>query len=151
MLDLAQRVLSGEIKDIRILPLIYKLYDKEEVHVPKSWIKANPSLPYLPELQKELQKAYTKMKYQPQLAIDFMTKRMNLPAQDNFVVVAPWEKILATNQPIPYEELKGLQCIGAVDYARTTDFASCGCFSNTRERYWIEHTSSLCLSSFAFG
>lgn len=141
MLDLAQHVLSGEIKDIGLLPLIYKLDDKEEVHDPASWVKANPSLPYLPELQKELKKAYTKMKYQPQLAIDFMTKRMNLPAQDNFIVVAPWEKILATNQPIPYDELKGLQCIGAVDYARTTDFASCGLlFKYKGKRYWIEHT-----------
>ena len=141
MLDLAQRVLSGEIKDIGLLPLIYKLDDKEEVHDPKNWVKANPSLPYLPELRKELKKAYTKMKYQPQLAIDFMTKRMNLPAQDNFIVVAPWEKILATNQPIPYEELKGLQCIGAVDYARTTDFASCGLlFKYQGKRYWLEHT-----------
>ena len=141
MLDLAQRVLSGEIKDIGLLPLIYKLDDKEEVHDPKNWVKANPSLPYLPELRKELKKAYTKMKYQPQLAIDFMTKRMNLPAQDNFVVVAPWEKILATNQPVPYEELKGLQCIGAVDYARTTDFASCGLlFKYQGKRYWLEHT-----------
>lgn len=141
MLDLAQRVLSGEIKDLGLLPLIYKLDDKEEVHDPKNWVKANPSLPYLPELRKELKKAYTKMKYQPQLAIDFMTKRMNLPAQDNFIVVAPWEKILATNQPIPYEELKGLQCIGAVDYARTTDFASCGLlFKYQGKRYWLEHT-----------
>ena len=141
MLDLSKRVLSGEIKDLGLLPLIYKLDDKEEVHDPKNWVKANPSLPYLPELRKELKKAYTKMKYQPQLAIDFMTKRMNLPAQDNFIVVAPWEKILATNQPIPYEELKGLQCIGAVDYARTTDFASCGLlFKYQGKRYWLEHT-----------
>lgn len=141
LLDLSKQVLSGEIKDLGFLPLIYKLDDKEEVHDPANWPKANPSLPYFPELQKELKKAYTKMKYQPQLAIDFMTKRMNMPAQDNFTVVAPWEKILATNQPIPYEKLEGLQCIGAVDYARTTDFASCGLlFKYQGKRYWIEHT-----------
>lgn len=141
LLDLAEKVLSGEIKDIGFLPLIYKLDDKEEVHNPENWVKANPSLPYFPELQKELNKAYTKMKYQSHLAIDFMTKRMNLPAQDNFTVVAPWEKILATNQPIPYDELEGLQCIGAIDYARTTDFASCGLlFKYKGKRYWIEHT-----------
>lgn len=141
LLDLAEKVLSGEVKDIGFLPLIYKLDDKEEVHNPENWVKANPSLPYFPELQKELKKAYTKMKYQSHLAIDFMTKRMNLPAQDNFTVVAPWEKILATNQPIPYAELEGLKCIGAIDYARTTDFASCGLlFKYKGKRYWIEHT-----------
>ena len=141
LLDLSKQVLSGEIKDLGFLPLIYKLDDKEEVHDPANWPKANPSLPYFPELQKELSKAYTKMKYQSNLAIDFMTKRMNMPAQDNFIVVAPWEKILATNQPIPYDELEGLQCIGAIDYARTTDFASCGLlFKYQGKRYWIEHT-----------
>jgi phage terminase large subunit-like protein len=140
-LDLAKRVLSGEIKDIGFLPLLYKLDDKKEVHDPKNWVKANPSLPYFPLLQKELNKVYTKMKYQHHLAIDFLTKRMNMPAQDNFTPVAPWEKILATNQPIPYNELEGLQCIGAIDYARTTDFASCGLlFKYKGKRYWIEHT-----------
>jgi len=140
-LDLAKRVLSGEIKDIGFLPLLYKLDNKEEAKDPKNWVKANPSLPYFPELKKELDKVFVKMQYQSHLAIDFMTKRMNMPAQDNFVVVAPWEKILATNQPIPYDKLEGLQCIGALDYARTTDFASCGLlFKYKGKRYWIEHT-----------
>ena len=140
-LDLSKQVLSGEIKDLGFLPLIYKLDDKEEVHDPANWVKANPSLPYFPQLKKELEKAFTRIKYQHGLAIDFMTKRMNMPAQDNFTPVAPWEKILATNQPIPYDELSGLQCIGGVDYARTTDFASCGLlFKYKGKRYWIEHT-----------
>lgn len=140
-LDLSKQVLSGEIKDLGFLPLIYKLDDKEEVHDPANWVKANPSLPYFPQLKKELEKAFIKIKYQHGLAIDFMTKRMNMPAQDNFVVVASWEKILATNQPIPFKELEGLQCIGAIDYARTTDFASCGLlFKYKGKRYWIEHT-----------
>lgn len=141
LLEMAKMVLDGEITDIGFLPLIYKLDHKDEVHDKSKWVKANPSLPYFPELQKELNKAYIKMEHQPQLAIDFMTKRMNMPAQDNFIVVAPWEKILATNQPIPYDELQGLQCLGALDYARTTDFASCGLLFKYRgKRYWIEHT-----------
>ena len=140
-LEMAKMVLDGEITDIGFLPLIYKLDHKDEVHDKSKWVKANPSLPYFPELQKELNKAYIKMEHQPQLAIDFMTKRMNMPAQDNFIVVAPWEKILATNQPIPYDELQGLQCLGALDYARTTDFASCGLLIKYKgKRYWIEHT-----------
>ncbi len=140
-LEMAKMVLDGEITDIGFLPLIYKLDHKDEVHDKSKWVKANPSLPYFPELQKELNKAYIKMEHQPQLAIDFMTKRMNMPAQDNFIVVAPWEKILATNQPIPYDALEGMQCLGAIDYARTTDFASCGLLFKYRgKRYWIEHT-----------
>jgi phage terminase large subunit-like protein len=141
LLGLAQQVLSGEITDIGFLPLIYKLDEKEEADDPANWHKANPSLKYFPTLKKEITNVYAKMKYLPHLAIDFMTKRMNLPAQDAFIVVAPWEKILATNQPIPYDELKGMQCLGGLDYARTTDFASCGLLFKYRgKRYWIEHT-----------
>ncbi len=141
LLDLSKQVLSGEIKDIGFLPLLYKLDKKEDADDPANWPKANPSYNYFPELQKEMKKVFVKMKYLPHLAIDFMTKRMNMPAQDNFIVVAPWEKILATNQPIPYDELQGLQCLGALDYARTTDFASCGLLFKYRgKRYWIEHT-----------
>ena len=141
LLDLSKQVLSGEIKDIGFLPLIYKLDKKEDADDPANWPKANPSYNYFPELQKEMKKVFVKMKYLPHLAIDFMTKRMNMPAQDNFVVVAPWEKIQATNQPIPYDELEGMECLGALDYARTTDFASCGLlFKHKGKRIWIEHT-----------
>ena len=140
-LELAEKVLNGEIKDLGLLPLIYKIDKKEEAENPKMWVKACPSLPYFPELQKEMNKDAIKMKYQPHKAIDFLTKRMNFPSQDNFVVVAPWEKILATNKPIPYKELEGLSCIGALDYARTTDFASVGLLFKYRgKRYFIEHT-----------
>ena len=140
-LELAEKVLTGEITELGFLPLIYKIDEKEEAEDPTKWIKANPSLPYFPELQKELERCAVKMQYQPHEAIEFLTKRMNLPAQDAYTAVAPWEKILATNRPIPYDELKGMQCIGAVDYAQITDFASCGLlFKHGGLRYWIEHT-----------
>ncbi len=140
-LDLAKRILSGEITTLKMLPLIYKLDHKDEYKDPANWPKAAPSLARFPALEEEMREEFTKMEFQPQTAIEFMTKRMNLPAQDNFTIVAPWEKILATNQPIPYDALKGLQCLGAIDYARTTDFASCGLlFKYKGKRYWIEHT-----------
>ena len=139
--EMAKRVLDGEIKDLDLLPLIYKIDEKEEAENPDKWVKANPSLPHFPVLKKQMKKEAAKMEYQPHVAQDFLTKRMNFPAQDNFTVVAEWEKILATNQDIPYEELKGKECIGAIDYARTTDFASCGLlFKYDGKRYYIEHT-----------
>ncbi|WP_228607265.1 terminase TerL endonuclease subunit [Clostridium botulinum] len=140
-LQVAKDVLDGKIKDLGLLPLIYKIDKKEEAQYPEMWVKANPSLPYFPELQKEMKKAFVKMKYQPHIAIDFMTKRMNLPAQDNFTAAVPWEKIKKTNRSIPYEELEGLECLGGVDYAKVTDFASCGLFFKYNGlKYWIEHT-----------
>lgn len=141
LLEKAQKVLSGEIKGLRFLPLIYKLDKKEEADNPELWIKANPSLPYLPLLQEELNHANIERKHDPEVAKDFYTKRMDLPAEDAYVAVATWEKILATKQPIPYEELKGMQCVGAFDYAEINDFASCGLwFKYKGKRIWIEHS-----------
>ncbi len=140
-LDLAKKILSGEAAKLRMVPLIYKLDEKEEYKDPENWVKAAPSCPSLPVLQEEMQDEFEEMQYKPHMAIEFLTKRMNLPAQDNFTPVALWEKIKATNQPIPYDELEGLQCLGALDYARITDFASCGLlFKYKGKRYWIEHT-----------
>jgi len=140
-LDLAKRVLSGEIKDLGLLPLIYKINKKEEAMDPDMWVKPNPSLPYFPELKKEMEKDAIKMKYQPHIAIDFLTKRMNFPTEDAYTAAVPWEKILKTDKPIPYKELKGVSCIGAIDYAQITDFASVGLlFKHNGMRYWMEHT-----------
>ncbi|NFD96369.1 terminase large subunit [Clostridium botulinum] len=140
-LQLGKDVLDGKIKDLGLLPLIYKIDKKEEYKNPDMWVKANPSLPYFPELQKEMKKAFKKMKYQNHIALDFMTKRMNMPAQDNFTAAVPWGKIIKTNRTIPYKDLQGMQCLGALDYAMVTDFASCGLlFKYNGLRYWVEHT-----------
>ena len=140
-LELAAKVLSGEITDLGFLPLIYKLDDEKELDDPKMWVKANPSLPYFPELRKAIEADVVKAQHQPHKAIDVLTKRMNLPREDAYTVVAPWEQVLATNQPIPYDELEGMPCIGAIDYAQVTDFASCGLlFKYKGKRYWIEHS-----------
>ncbi|HHV02958.1 MAG TPA: terminase large subunit, partial [Bacteroidales bacterium] len=140
-LEMARGVLTGEITGLGLLPLVYKIDEKEEAENPKMWVKANPSLPYFPELQKEMNAHHVRSQHQPSEAVEFLTKRMNLPAQESYTEAVPWEKIQATNRPIPYDELKGLQCIGAVDYAQVTDFASCGLlFKHNGLRYWIEHT-----------
>lgn len=140
-LNMAEKVLSGEVKNLRLLPLIYKLDDEEEVDNPDMWVKANPSLPYFPNLKQQMDEDYIKMQHQPAMAIEFFTKRMNLPKEETYTVVAPWEKVLATNKPIPYDELKQASCIGAIDYAQITDFASVGLlFKHKGKRYWIEHS-----------
>jgi phage terminase large subunit-like protein len=140
-LKLAEDVLNGEIKNIGFLPLLYRIDKKEEAENPDMWVKSCPSLPYFPELKIEMDGEFAEMRHQPHLAIEFLTKRMNFPAEDIYAVVAPWEKILATNQPVPYDELQGLSCIGAIDYAEVTDFASVGLlFKHKKKRYFLEHT-----------
>lgn len=140
-LKLAHDVLSGEVNDLGFLPLIYKIDDKEEANDETCWHKANPSLAHLPVLMQQMRKDHAKMKYRPSTAVEFLTKRMNCPAQDTFNLVASADQILATNRPIPYDTLKGMPCIGAVDYASIRDFCSCGLlFLLDGTYYLMEHT-----------
>lgn len=138
-LDLAKGVLKGENKNMRLLPILYRLDNEDEVHDKRLWEKANPSLRYFKHLQVEMEQEYEDMKFQPQLAIEFMTKRMNLPAQDTYTAVAEWDKIKATNQEIP--DLSGYSCIGGVDYASIRDFVGVGLLFKYQDKViWLHHS-----------
>lgn len=138
-LEEAKDILSGEDKESRMLPLLYHIEDKKEIHDIKMWEKANPSLRYFPDLLATMKSEYKKTFKRPQMLLEFLTKRMNLPAQDAYTAVAEWEKILATNQEIP--DLLGSSCIGAFDFASVRDFASVGLlFKYGEKRVWLHHT-----------
>lgn len=138
-LELSESILNGENKNSKMLPILYRLDHEDEVHNFEMWNKANPSLRFFPTLKAKMEQEYYEMERQPQMAVEFMTKRMNLPAQNCYTPVATWEKIVATNRPIP--DLRGYPCIGAIDYASVQDFASCGLlFKHGDERVWVQHT-----------
>jgi len=121
-LRLAQDVLSGRITNIGLCPLIYKMDSDEECNNPDLWEKANPSLPYFPELRKQMEKDFIKKEYDKQTELDFYTKRMNLPRSDQEVQITEWENIAATNKPIP--DLEGKPCTVGIDYATLNDWAA---------------------------
>lgn len=140
-LDISKRISSGEITKSRRVSLVYKIDTKEDAKDQTKWEMACPSINYLPDLKYEMEKDFQKMEYQHHVALDFFTKRMNFPAEDKYNEVTAWEKVLATNCPIPYEELKGKTAIGAIDYAMINDFASVGIlFKHKGKRVFIEHS-----------
>lgn len=132
----AKDVFSGVIKKSRTLFFICKLDNEEEVKDPKNWIKANPSLNVFKDLMNTMLDEYEKAQTRPSKYHTFMTKRMNIPHQDETRVVAKWEDIVATNQPIP--ELKGQSCIGGLDYASVRDFCGVGLlFKKDGKKIWL--------------
>ena len=145
MLKIAEEIIAGTITDLDWAPLIYRIDSEAEAADPKMWHKANPSMKYLPELQKEIKSMAAKMKYQPALEEEFFTKRMNWPKQRTDMIVATWENIKATNRELP--DLTGWKCTVGIDYAKVTDFVSVDFhFKKEEMRYDISH-SWLCLSS----
>lgn len=141
LLARSEQILRGDIGDNGLLPFICRLDDKKEADDKLKWPKANPSLPYLPDLMTEVEKEYLEWKENPGTNSDFMTKRMNRPQSDAEVAVTDWEKILATNKPLP--DLTGWSCTVGIDYASMRDWAAVNFHFRKGEqrydfgRYWV--------------
>lgn len=145
----AEDVLNELIPDEGRFFYICRLDDKEEVHDEKNWIKANPSLPYFPNLLTEIRKEYRKWKDAPHSLPAFMAKRMNLPESANEREVVKYEYIKATNQPLI--DLTRMSCVCGVDLSRTTDMCStCLVFKDNDKRYVINH-NWICTQSQDWG
>ena len=144
-LRIAQEVLNGEIKQSRLCPLIYKLDDDEEAQDKRNWVKANPSLPYLPNLMLEMEQEWLEKDYDKSVELDLYTKRFNLPRSDQEIAVTDYANLKATNRPLP--EMKKWTCIAGIDYAELSDWAAVNLhFKRGEERFDINH-AWLCLQS----
>lgn len=135
---------SGGAPDSGWLPFLCRLDAPEEVDDPAMWHKANPSLEYLPALQREIRKEYAAYR-RGESALSFLAKRMNVPRTDTELHVTDWENLVAASRPLP--ELTGRPCVVGIDYASMRDFAAAGClFREGETRYFLPH-AWLCLRS----
>lgn len=137
-LALCDEILFEGKEDGGFLPFIFCLDDEAEAHDPNMWQKANPSLPYLPNLRKEIAREYERWKDRPEENMDFMTKRMNLRVGVTDLMVTSYENIKRTNKPLP--DLRNWECVVGIDFALLNDW--CGVnfhFRKGEERYDINH------------
>ncbi|SET55774.1 Phage terminase-like protein, large subunit, contains N-terminal HTH domain [Natronincola peptidivorans] len=135
----AKRVLLGEDPHNGFFPFIFKMDNEKEVEDPELWEKSIPRINHNRTLKRTVMKEYNDMHQSSELKVAFLTKRMNLPTQNEAKAVAEWVEIKATNQPIP--DLIGQECIGAVDYADLKDFCSVGLlFKKDGKRIFKQHT-----------
>lgn len=145
LIEESNNILRNGDNDYGLLPFICKLDNEEEVDIEENWTKANPSLPYLPNLFMEIRKEYREWKKNPERLPAFMSKRMNLPQSSKESAAASWEDIARTNKELP--DMKGWTCTCGVDYAKTTDWVSVNLhFRKGELRYDINH-SWICAKS----
>lgn len=115
-----------------------RLDNRDEVYDKKNWVKANPSLPYLPNLMAEIEKEYEDWLENPASLTAFLTKRMNWPETDKEKAVTDYENIKMTNKPLP--DLSGKQCICGIDFSKTSDWTAVNLhFRDGDKRYDICH------------
>ena len=124
--------------DNGMLPFIFKLDSEADAHDPKMWAKANPSLPYIPSLQKEIEREYLRWKERPEECMDFMTKRMGLRVGVSDLMVTSYENIKRTNRPLP--NLKNWECVVGFDFALLNDWVGVNFhFRKGEQRYDVNH------------
>lgn len=144
-LRIANDVLSGEIKNSRLCPLLYKLDSEEEASDRSAWVKANPSLSYLPDLRTQIEQEFLEKDYDENVKQNLFTKRFNLPKSNSEIAVTEYDNIAATNKPLP--DLTGWTCTVGIDYAELSDWAAVNLhFRRGDERYDINH-AWMCLQS----
>lgn len=139
----AERVLRGELQVEGYLPLLYRIDDEDELHEPMMWRKAQPAIVHLPKVAAQMLKDYEDSKTDMGKKVEFLTKKLNYPPLKNNISVIDWELIKScTEHGIDlWTALKGMDCIGAVDYADVRDFLGLGLlFLNRGRYYWLSHT-----------
>ncbi len=147
MFESGLKILAQEQDDIGILPFICRIDKDDEVHDKKCWHKANPSLRYFPVLMSQLEIEYADYIINPAGNSDFMTKRMNKPPRQMENEVTSWDNLVIASRDFDKERLKGLSCVGGIDFASTIDFICAGLLWKLDDiYYWMSH-SWVCESS----
>lgn len=149
LLSLCKDIVRTGNNELGYFPFLCTLDDIKEVDMPECWIKANPSIDFMPVLKNQIHYDYLEQKKLPSKRAEFITKRMNLPARNDDVQVTEWENILAAcyrdiKLKLPRElpmDLTGRACVIGIDYADVRDFASAGLlFKVDGEYVWRQHT-----------
>lgn len=135
-------ILSKYRKDNRTLVFWCRIEKEEEWNQIDKLVKAIPSLfeDSFKSLKRIIENEIKDMPYKPEYYSEFLTKRCNFPVGNAETEVAKWEDIeAATKQELP--DIEGKTCVGAVDYASTTDFVVCGLIFRSKEKIcMIQHT-----------
>ena len=149
LLDDCGRILNGEPNPLGIFPFLCRLDKESEAGDETAMHKANPSMEYLPMLQKAIKRGYIKAKGDPEKWAEYITKRCNLPQVKEASAVTSWKNILACSfedqeRKIPRksQDTKGKLAIIGIDYADVRDFASAGVLTidNDNNHKWRQQT-----------
>lgn len=137
-LETAEQVLHHREPDNGTLYFICRLNSVDEVHDEANWEMANPSLPYFDTLWDEIRDEYCAWQNKPEQNSSFITKRFGIRNGQKEISVTAYEKIKATNKPLP--DLRGWTCTVGIDYAELSDWAAVNLhFRKGDMRYDINH------------
>ena len=149
LLDDCRKILEGGANPLGIFPFLCRLDRESEAGKEEPMHKANPSMEYLPTLQRAIERGWIKAKGDPEKYREYITKRCNLPQLREEQAVTSWKNILLCS----YKDTKrksvrksqdttGKMAIIGIDYADVRDFASAGVLTidDDGNHKWRQHT-----------
>ena len=139
-------ILKGEEPDNGELVFICRLNNKEQVHDPKNWVMANPSIQYNLNLKAEIEDEYADYVRDPLNHSGFMTKRMNFYIGKRETEVTKWDNLVLASRETP-ENLIGQECVCGIDFAKVSDFVSVFLLFKVENGYAGIHHSWFCTES----
>lgn len=157
LLDSCTKILQTGDNKLRYFPFLCKMDDLTEVDNPGLWEKANPSLPYLPELYDAIMIDYLEQKERPSKRSEFLSKRMNIPQERDDLVVTSWENILKASYSDVKNKVPRLMvrkekqpAIIGIDFASLRDFASVGILTKDGNEFCWRQKTVICSSNKFF-
>ena len=122
MYDYAKKVKNGTLIDEQFLPVIYEADEEDDITDPKTWEKANPGLDV------SLKRSYMKRESlkaisQPSMENIFRRLHLNLWTGSESRWLSDSD-VVACDETISDEVLKGLPCYGGLDLASVRDLTS---------------------------
>lgn len=160
LLDDCEKILTSGNNPLGVFPFLCRLDRKSEAGKDDPMHKANPSLEYLPKLQRAIRFGWLEAKANPKKMAEYMTKRCNLPETKSETAVTSWNNILAASYkdikkktPRKTADTRGNLAIIGIDYADVRDFAAAGILTidDDGNYIWRQHTWICAESPFLDG
>lgn len=120
--DMLDGRLRPEISD-RMFGMIYELDAADDVNDSSLWIKANPSMGELFDLQ-TMKQSWERARFIPQERADFICKQLNIFANTDDLAYVDYEVIERNTDCIDMASLEGAECYGGFDLSASEDFTS---------------------------
>lgn len=135
LVETGRNVLRGVSRDDRFFYLLYELEEGDDYNDEKNWIKANPGLGTILDIQL-FRDQFNTNKTIPSLLGDFVTKRFNIFLEEN----SQWldvNDLLKSFVMFKEEDMKSYPCYIGVDLSKTRDLTSIVLFFDAGDKFYV--------------
>lgn len=133
-------LLNDSVAD-RMFAYICELDAEDDVNDSSNWIKANPSLGVLLDLD-QLKTDWERCKHVPQERSDFICKQLNIFTNNEDAKFVDFDVLKRNDGTFDESALLGRDCYGGFDLSMTEDFTSASLLFPLEDKklFWLNHT-----------